>query len=122
MSVETELKVEGKEDNGKVITKTTVEETMEVDKFRSSYAQRQGEKKQIEQNLKNIDGVLSTIKNIKQSRNLAEIRKLIDKIIKPDNLLEQKKQLKKNLKQTNQVLDNLRPIFDKLQEESKSKD
>jgi len=113
MVVETNVKTVGEEKGTEIVTVTTVEEKMSVEKFLATYAQKESQLKQMEAQLEMLTGMLNDIKKVKTSRDMSEVRKLLDKMLRPDKLEEQKTGLEKNIKDLKEVVDNLKPLFEK---------
>jgi bacterioferritin (cytochrome b1) len=113
MAVETNVITVGEEKDTDIVTTTTVKETMSAEKFLATFAQKEGQVKSLEQNLEVLNGMIKDIQTVKTSRDMKVVRELLDKMLRPDKLLEQKAGLEKNLKEIKVTIDNLKPLFEK---------
>ena len=121
MAVEITTNIEGKEEKELIVTMTTVEEKMTPEKFLATYAQKEGEKKSIEQNLKVLNEMLADLQTLKTTRDMKVVRELLDKLVRPEQLETQKESLEKQLAQVNNIMINLKPLFDKTKANAKAK-
>lgn len=121
MAVETNVITTGEQKDDGVMTTTTVTEKMSTEKFLASYAQREGQMKQIKANLEVLEGMLKDIEQIKKEREPKKIKELLDKILRPDKLIEQKEALLKSYSEQEKIVTNLKPLFDKLRAENAEK-
>jgi len=121
MAVEIKTNIEGKEEKDLIVTMTTVEEKMSPEKFLATYAQKEGEKKNIEQNLKVLNEMLADLQTLKTTRDMKVVRELLDKLVRPEQLETQKESLEKQLAQVDNIMINLKPLFDKTKANAKAK-
>jgi len=121
MAVEITTNIEGKEEKELIVTMTTVEEKMTPEKFLATYAQKEGEKKSIEQNLKVLNEMLADLQTLKTTRDMKVVRTLLDKLVRPEQLETQKETLTRQLEQVENIIKNLKPLFDKTKDAAKAK-
>jgi len=119
MNVKTNIAISAVEEGDNIITTTIATEEMSIEKFRATYAQREAEVKQLHHNLKTINGMLEDIDLLKRTRDINTIKKLVEKIVRPEGLIKQKEQCEIQIAESNSMVQSLKALFDKIKDKTK---
>ena len=50
---------------------------------------------------------------MKKTRDIKLVREIVNRLVKPDNLIQQRKQIEEHMQQTTEIINNLKDLFEK---------